>query len=101
MTAEKRLAAMKYRATAWEVALIAADGRLYRIGYSERKGKTAAYRIFTANIAAIAPLIDDADGEWNAKQQAFVSPTGWKVGFFTGRTKRDAIIEGELPKVEG
>lgn len=97
-TIDQRLEALRNRPTSYEIALVATNGDRYRIGYSVQRTKKAAFHIFAQALPKFAHLLDDDDGNWDRKQMAFVAPN-WKFGFFTGRTKRDAIIEGELPTV--
>lgn len=81
--------------TSYEIALTV-NGKRYFLGYTERHTKGAIARAMVANRVRILELIDDSDAEWNSKAKAFIGPT-WQVGF-TGRTKRDANTDGELPR---
>ena len=100
MTKQEQLARLHNRLTSYEIVAVHADGRRVLIGYSVGKSKNGIYRMMTKNgplNGARLGLADDARMSGLPASKVQVGP--WVVAY-TGRTQRDAIIEGELPWIE-
>lgn len=89
------LAAIQGRTTLYEIALIAPDGRSFLVCYSPRSG-----RMLRASVSKRAHRIVAVMGNPEAMvigdTKESMSLTGGWVAKFTGRTEREAIIEGPL-----
>jgi hypothetical protein len=97
--AERELARLRYRATAYEVSFEAPDGTEYLVCYSGRKTNQALCEMLARYKDRVCPLMDDTEGDLQRRTQwpAYKSPT-WRFGF-SGRTYRDALTEGRLPSI--
>lgn len=79
------------RATFYEIALVSPDGDKWRIPLWVRaKGRRNIQDAATdaQNLERIQSVARTKNFEWNTKQQAYVSPRGWKIAA-TGRTQRE------------
>src|SRR5438046_605937 len=97
MNSECRLARLARYPTAYELAINTIDGRKLLIAYSQRRTTQCLLANMRAHRETLCRLIDDCQGDLNRTGPAYVAPT-WRIGF-TGRTERQAISEGELPRM--
>ena len=100
MTTQEKLAALRNYGTKYEIALkLLSDGREFRVCYSGRKSRSgllSAVQAAGPDILRVTSMPDDARMEW--KDGAMKLGTVATIRF-TGRTQRDAICSGELPRV--
>jgi hypothetical protein len=104
-TVAERLARLHNRATRYEVAATF-GGASYLLSYT---GRVSRYGLTRAWIDATTPAqrerIVDALGITDASPASYSAASGWSFGDGalrirrTGRTERDAVIEGELPRL--
>lgn len=97
MTAlQQRLKSLKYHATKYEIVATHKDGRKVLVGYTPRKGRQGLWAMVAKN--ATAWIAFSGEGSLTfAKRAADGATAGdWNINF-SGRTQRDAIINGELP----
>jgi hypothetical protein len=84
------LAALRNRRTLWELVLKHADGRIWLLGYCDRKTRAMLYRVVCKHAEALAVLtgtsVLDLDGQAGAMAE-------WVVAW-SGRTQRDCYVEG-------
>ena len=97
--AERVLARLHNRATAYEISFKAPDGSQYLVCYSERKTNRALQDMLIRYRERVCPLMDETEGDLQRRTQwpAYQSPT-WRFGF-SGRTYRDMLHEGRLPSL--
>jgi hypothetical protein len=93
----ERLERLRNRATLYELAMTRGEERLL-VAYSQRKGRRDIFKAVTAD-HRVGPIMarTGADRIEFAKRAADGAMMGGWTIRFTGRTERDAIIEGELP----
>jgi hypothetical protein len=88
--------------TRYELAM-EKDGAKYLVSYSMRTGRHSlltALRNKGADVLYVAKLSEDALLTWNKPASAGALLGDWRV-YWTRRTQRQAIQEGELPFVCG
>jgi len=94
----QRLNQLKYRDTRYEVVLVNSSGtEIYLVAYTARRGKMAlvnAIRNVFEHVDRIARVADETKITTKYIQ---INPN-WRVAY-SGRTERQAITEGEHPKV--
>lgn len=95
---ERRLDAMRNRLTTYEVALVTPSGAKFRVGYTQRRSFRGLLALVVAYEDAIA-RVSDLTGDEPASRHGGELRLGDATVRFTGRTARDAILEGELPGV--
>jgi hypothetical protein len=108
----ERLERLRYYRTLYEVAITSPDGTRYLVGYaSQGRAKReaciarASQRIATLTGIPSNRLCLHYGGAWSkAAHTAWTisdgedgAPTAWSVNY-TGRTEREAIQAGELPR---
>jgi len=99
MTITEKLEAIRHYATRYEIALSFADGRKMLVCYTPRKNKAGLRdAILSRGKAILAQMPDLSDDA----RMTYAAATGFSLGngcriYFTGRTQRDAICNGELP----
>lgn len=94
---QKKLERLANRSTAYELAAIHPDGRRVLIAYS-RKGRRGIFSAVRNRGEAVAALCQSQEFAF-AKRAADGATCGeWSIRF-TGRTQRDAYVEGELTYV--
>src|SRR5260370_31123922 len=89
--AERELARLHNRATAYEVSFTAPDGTEYLVCYSERKTNRVLFEILARHQTRICPLMDETEGDLQRRTSwpAYKSPT-WRFGF-SRRTYPDSL----------
>lgn len=98
-TAEQRLANLKHHATLYELAIT--DGTtMYLVCYSDRKGRSGILGcIRNKGRGERVVALTGSETLTFAKRAADGATLGrWTINF-TGRTERQAIAEGELPRM--
>lgn len=95
----KRLDRLHNRPTKYELAITHPNGSSYLIRYTNRRNRTGMWDCLYQVAQAITDLTgtDYVDPAWLVKDGATVGE--WTI-HFTGRTQRDAIINGELEFIE-
>ena len=87
-TLPRTLTQMHHRLTAYEVVMRCDGGIETRLGFSERKTKSALLAIAQQNGEAVLSML----GDWNG-DASYAKATGWTFGpvcvCFSGRTERD------------
>lgn len=98
-TITKQLERLKNRCTAYELAMTHPDGRSFLIRYTNRRTRSGLYNCCYQAAVAI-DKVAGTDFFTPAKRAADGGTIGeWTIAF-TGRTQRDAIINGELVFIE-
>lgn len=100
MTNLEKLEALKWRATRYE-AVLEHNGARYLIGYTAMHSRHGLLKVAQAHGQQIIGFLGvSADQEMTAGKRA---ADGFRIGDsairFTGRTQRDAILEGELQPI--
>ena len=88
--------------TRYEVAAKSPSGKAYLVSYSlrlSRRGLLAAMQGRGDALIELIGITDDDQFSFSTKPRPFAKIKDWWIGF-TGRTRRDAENEGELPFVE-
>jgi hypothetical protein len=85
-----------YEATAYEITLRDKDGKRWLIAYSERHTQRCVCQNFSAHHPKIQRFIAPTDARWDRARKRYIAAE-WEFGF-TGRTRRQAKQEGELPR---
>lgn len=94
-----KLALLQNRATRYEVAVTHADRRRVLLCYTAKhssRGLTDALRGRMVEVGTFLALPDEARFAVQAGENRITASSGGEVSF-TGRTQRQAIMEGELP----
>lgn len=96
MTTQQKLDRLKNYRTRYELAASHPDGRKVLIRYTARKGRRGLLDALTMDAARVCKVLGSDDIHW-AKRAADGGTMGdWTVKF-SGRTQREAILDGELP----
>ena len=85
--------------TRYEITARHPDGRTYLVGYTPRKsrpGLLVAMRKFGAEIIDKLAVAEDDEITWATAPTPRAFTGDWIIAF-TGRTQRDARMEGEHP----
>lgn len=86
--------------TRYEIAARHTDGRAFLLCYLARKTRVAIIDAMLDRGPAVAAALGidkDLSWTWLPKSKEYACG-GWRIGF-TGRTQRDALQEGELPRL--
>lgn len=96
---QARLDTIYNRTTRYEITATHEDGRKFLVGYTIHKSRSGLLATMRKRPDQLATALGLGDSEpWTFKTKPLPRATvaGWTIGF-TGRTERDAIIEGEIP----
>ncbi len=96
MTTATRLERLKYYSTIYELAA-EKNGERVLIAYAP-KGRSSLLRACRNRSAAVVALTGSTSIDFAKRAQDGANANGWTLRF-TGRTQREAIIEGELPYI--
>jgi hypothetical protein len=95
MTTEEKLARLKNRNTRYEIILTNGTDAKYLVLYTAQHSQSGLYAAVRQRYAAIL-VITGGELPFAAKRSDIFHGREWRC-FFSGRTQREAIIEGELP----
>ena len=95
---QRRLARCRNRRTLYELAVKHADGRAVLLGYCDRHSRNMLYRVACKHGPKLAALTGAESLTFGAKSRDGATIGDWSI-VWTGRTQRDAIMEGELPYI--
>ena len=103
MTTQEKLAQLHNRTTRYEIVCHSPTGERWLIGYTARPGKPGmmnSTRAIGESVVALTGVTDQDKAKFSGgRTRARLDlGNGWAIAF-SGRTQRDAIIEGELPRV--
>lgn len=96
-----KLERLRLFATRYEVELVHPDGRRVLLGYTARKSRPGLRALARPRVAAIWRWLGVPQGSettW-AKRGPEIRVWGGGAIRFSGRTQRDAIMEGELQEI--
>jgi hypothetical protein len=95
----ERLDSLRNRATLYELAMIRGEERIL-IAYSQRKGRRDIFKAVAADhrVRQVTARTGTDQIDFAKRTADGATMGGWAIRF-TGRTQRDAIIEGELPYI--
>lgn len=96
-----KLARIQRYATAYEVTMAHPDGRRLLVAYTPRKSRTGLWNAVVQNDArrgVIIALAGTAEAVFARKASDGLALGEWTIKF-SGRTEREAYIEGELTHV--
>ena len=94
---ERRLERLRNYSTRWELVAAGPDGQYYLITYIAGKSRNKIWAQLQGVADRLIELTNTVSLDWNAKQKAWTSDTGWTFGL--GRTQRDAISNGEYQPI--
>jgi len=95
-----RLTALMRHPTRYEVTATHPDGTICLVGYTPRRGGSgllALARTHGAALIAWLGVTDDTPFAWGPRRQSLT--LGAARLAFSGRTEREAILAGELPRI--
>jgi hypothetical protein len=104
MTKQERLAAIHNRTTRYEIVAILATGERFLLGYRIHQSAGELMNMAIDDDATRQRLVSLA-GIVEGDSATYSRKDGWTFGNGklrigrTGRTERDAILEGELPRI--
>ena len=100
---QRKLAALTNRATSYELVLTHPDGRRVLLCYSGRKSHAGLVAVVRSRADAVAVFLglslEKPFGYVREKGKTMIRFPGGGTLDWSGRTKRDAIMGGELPFV--
>jgi hypothetical protein len=96
--AKVKLTRLQNRATLYELAAIHPDGRRILIAYCGRRSRHGLLDACRGHAAALVALTGDKTIGFAPRAAGGATMGDWSIRF-TGRTERDAIMEGELNAV--
>ena len=99
-TQKRKLAALQNYATRYETVVTHADGTRHLLGYTPRKSTAGLVDVVHKHgprLSGVLGLAADANMKAAGKHEMHIDG-GHKV-HFSGRTQRDAILEGEHPHI--
>ena len=94
----RRLERLRNYSTRWELVAAGPDGQYYLITYLAGKSRNKIWAQLQGVADRLIELTNAVSLDWNTKQKAWTSDTGWTFGI--GRTQRDAITNGEFQTIE-
>ena len=94
----KKLARLYNRRTMYELAAIHTDGRRVLIAYSDGKGRRDVWNCCHNRATAVVALTGSEIFDFGKRAADGAVIGEWSIRF-TGRTEREAIMEGELAYV--
>jgi hypothetical protein len=94
---EQKLARLQHYATRYELAAIRGNERVL-IVYTPRKNRQVLWASLRERAEAVCALTGASEVTFGKKAADGATMGEWRI-CFTGRTQREAIIEGELPFV--
>ena len=98
----RRLERLRNYSTRWELVAAGPDDghairRAYLVAYIAGKSRNKILDNLQAVGERLFELTNTVSLDWNTKQKAWTSDTGWTFGI--GRTQRDAITNGEYQPI--
>jgi hypothetical protein len=100
MTKLEKLNRLTNRGTAYELIAVSPNMTKVLAGYTPRRSKEGIVRMLQKNGAAWTKKVREITIEFIKMGKGPTAKLGDLTIFFTGRTQREAILEGELPWFE-
>lgn len=91
----KRLERLKYYSSSYEIALIGPEGKQL-VAYTSRRSRRGLLDVIFEAARGKAIVAITGEEQFRIEKGAKLALGAWRIEF-TGRTKRQAILEGELP----